>query len=147
MTIRSKLIIAGTILAASIAYLALAGVRSGWVYFLEVDRYLADASFQSQRVRLHGKVCDDDSVSVSSATLLAKFNLSGKSQKLAVAYHGAIPDMFQAGREVVVEGKLDPATHTFNADVLMTKCASKYESSSPHAGNRGGAKESAERAS
>ena len=34
--------------------------------------------------------------------------------------------MFKAGSEVVVEGQAD-AAGTFQADLMMTKCASKYE--------------------
>jgi cytochrome c-type biogenesis protein CcmE len=142
MTIRAKLIVAGIVLTAAVGYLAIAGMKSGWVYSLEVDHFLADPQFQSQRVRLHGKVADDG-FDASSASLSANFNLLGKSRRLAVAYHGTVPDLFQCGRDVVVEGRLDPATQTFHADVLMTKCASKYESSSPHADSRGGNKERA----
>ena len=134
-TIQKKLLVAGVALVAAVGYLAYAGMKSGWVYFLEVDHFLADAKFQTQRVRLHGKVAEDDSF--SSEKLDARFHLLGKSSQVAVAYHGVIPDMFQAGREVVVEGQLDP-TGTFKADVLMTKCASKYEPNSPHATDQGG---------
>ena len=136
MTIKTKLLIAGTLLIGAVSFLAFAGMKSGWVYFLEVDKYLADQSYKPQRVRLHGKV-DTNDFSASAGSLSAKFNLLGKSDKLAIAYHGQIPDMFQAGREVVVEGKLDQAG-VFQADVLMTKCASKYESQSPHKTDAGG---------
>jgi cytochrome c-type biogenesis protein CcmE len=134
--IQKKLLVAGVALAAAVGYLAYAGMKSGWVYFLEVDHYLADSSYQHQRVRLHGKVSEQN---FTSANLDAKFCLLGQSKQLNVAYHGVIPDMFQAGREVVVEGTLGP-DGTFKADVLMTKCASKYEPSSPHATAEGGAK-------
>ena len=59
--------------------------------------------------------------------LLAKFNLAGESTTLPVVYHGGIPDLFKADSEVIVEGRMD-ATGLFQADVLMTKCASKYQS-------------------
>jgi cytochrome c-type biogenesis protein CcmE len=131
MKIRVKLIIAGIILCGAVAYLAAAGMRSGWVYYLEVDRFLADSQYRTQRVRLHGKV-DAAEFSASPGSLTARFNLLGNERKLAVVYHGVIPDQFQAGREVVVEGRLNDAG-TFQADVLLTKCSSKYESKSPHA--------------
>ena len=126
--IQKKLAVAGVVLAVAVSYLAYAGMKSGWVYFLEVDSFLADKQYATQRVRLHGKVAEE---SFASANLDANFNLLGKSSRLNVAYHGVIPEMFQAGREVVVEGQLD-ASGTFKADVLMTKCASKYEPNSPH---------------
>jgi cytochrome c-type biogenesis protein CcmE len=126
--IQKKLLVAGIALVAAVGYLAYAGMKSGWVYFLEVDHFLADSQYQQQRVRLHGKVAEDG---FSAENLDAKFNLLGKSRAVAVIYHGVIPDMFQAGRDVVIEGQMD-AAGTFKADVLMTKCASKYEPQSPH---------------
>jgi len=37
---RIKLIVAGTVIAAAVTFLAIAGVREGWVYFLPVDQYV-----------------------------------------------------------------------------------------------------------
>jgi cytochrome c-type biogenesis protein CcmE len=139
MTVRNKLILAGVVLVGALSFLGFAGAKSGgWVYYLEVDHFVSDAAqYQDQRVRLHGKVATDD-FATSAATLSASFKLLGKSHAVAIAYRGAIPDMFERGRDVVVEGRFDRSTSTFNADVLMTKCASKYESNSPHKSNSGG---------
>ena len=133
-TIQKKLLVAGIALVGAVSYLAVAGMKSGWVYFMEVDQYLSDAQYRTQRVRLHGKVSND---SFNVASIDASFVMLGKSRSIPVAYHGVIPDMFQRGREVVVEGKVDPSG-TFKADVLMTKCASKYEPNSPHKSDAGG---------
>jgi cytochrome c-type biogenesis protein CcmE len=126
--IHKKLFIASIVLVAAVSYLAYAGMKSGWVYFIGVDQFRTETQYQTQRVRLHGKVAESG---FTSEKLDARFTLLGKSSQLDVAYHGVIPDLFQPGRDVVIEGKLDPAG-TFQADVLMTKCASKYEPSSPH---------------
>jgi cytochrome c-type biogenesis protein CcmE len=137
-----KLIAAGLIVIGAVSFLALAGSKSGgWVYFLEVDKYLADSQYHAQRVRLHGKVSTDD-FRASPGTLTADFRLIGHEQSAAflnVSYHGQVPDMFQPGRDVVVEGTRDSSS-VFKADVLMTKCASKYEPNSPHARPEGGTK-------
>jgi cytochrome c-type biogenesis protein CcmE len=135
-SIRAKLLVAGLVLAGSIGYLAYAGARSGWVYYVEVDKAASDAQYRDQRIRLHGKVADDH-FSAAPARLLANFKLLGKSQSLTVEYHGAIPDQFAVGRDVVVEGRFN-AAGVFQADLLLTKCASKYESKSPHATAEGG---------
>jgi cytochrome c-type biogenesis protein CcmE len=128
---RTKLLVAGLVLVGSITFLAFAGAKSGgWVYFLEVDKYLSDPQFANQRVRLHGKVATSD-FSASAGSMSAEFKILGHTQALPVSYRGAIPDQFAAGREVVVEGKRDSAG-VFQADVLMTKCASKYEPGTPH---------------
>src|SRR5215213_1634383 len=128
---RSKMIVAAAVLIGAMAYLALAGMKSGWVYFVDVDQFTSDNTFAAQRVRLHGKVSAED-FSASSGTLTARFVLLGKTQKIPVVYRGPIPDMFKVGGDVVVEGRRDQAG-AFQADVLMTKCASKYEADSPHA--------------
>jgi len=130
--IRTKLIVAGIVLLAAVSYLASAGIKSGWVYFMEVDQFLSDPSHQESRVRLHGTVGVEQFAS-SSAGQMARFELLGKSnKKLVVNYRGSVPDQFAVGRNVVVEGSLGK-DGTFQADILMTKCASKYEPGSPHA--------------
>lgn len=130
-SIRLKLIVAGVILTGAFSYLAFAGMQKGWVYFVSVEQFVADPQFHNQRVRLHGKVATDG-FDASKSLLTAKFNLTGTTgQMIPVEYRGVIPDMFEAGRDVVVEGRRD-AGGMFRADVLMTKCASKYEADSPH---------------
>ena len=132
-SVRIKLTVAAVILASAITYLAAAGIKSGWVYYVDVDKYCSDSSLVNQRVRLHGKVSPDH-FQASPGTLTANFTLLGKSQTLTVDYHGSIPDMFQPDREVVIEGRKNPTTGHFQADVLLTKCASKYEAKgAPHA--------------
>jgi cytochrome c-type biogenesis protein CcmE len=132
--VRLKLIVAGVAIATAVTFLAVAGIRDGWVYYLPVDEFVAGDAYHNDRVRLHGTVGADD-LDVSSALLLAQFDLLGEQQRLRVRYEGVIPDMFQADREVVVEGRLDE-TGLFRADTLLTKCASKYEAGAgqaPHA--------------
>jgi cytochrome c-type biogenesis protein CcmE len=43
-----------------------------------------------------------------------------------VVYHGSVPDLFKAGREVVVEGTLVHGTFVAVPGTLVTKCPSKY---------------------
>ncbi len=123
---RIKLTIAGLLLAAAVSYLAFAGLRDGWVYHVDVDQFVQNSEMHAQRVRLVGKVSSDHLES-SPAKLFAKFDLQGTTKVVPVQYRGAIPELFKAGAEVVVEGKSDVAG-VFQADVLMTKCASKYQS-------------------
>jgi cytochrome c-type biogenesis protein CcmE len=123
--IRTKLVIAGVILAAALGYLAFAGVKKGWVYYLQVDAFLADKQFQDQRVRLCGTVAEDG-FQMNAGLLTAKFSLAGEKGRLPVVYKGSMPDMFKPGAQVVAEGQMNQAG-TFECDMLMTKCASKYE--------------------
>ncbi|MHC5022498.1 MAG: cytochrome c maturation protein CcmE [Planctomycetota bacterium] len=124
-TMKLKLLVGGMALAAAVVVLAVAGVREGWVYYLSVDQFVDGEQYRTQRVRLHGVVAATDFQS-SPGQLRASFSLDGESAAVPVVYRGVIPDSFQPDREVVVEGRLDEVG-VFQADTLMTKCASKYE--------------------
>ncbi len=120
-----KFTVAGIALAAAVGLLAWSGIREGWVYYMQVDKFVEDESYHSQRVRLHGMV-DSENLQVDRGLLTANFNLQGEQHQVRVNFNGVIPDLFKADQDVVVEGKLDDA-EIFQADTLMTKCASKYE--------------------
>ncbi|MCP3902439.1 MAG: cytochrome c maturation protein CcmE [Planctomycetes bacterium] len=129
---RTKLIVAGLAITVAVSILAVAGVREGWVYYLPVDQFVSGASYHDQRVRLHGMVSAEN-LDVSTGLLVARFDLLGETERIRIEYSGVVPDMFEAEREVVIEGTLDEAG-VFQADTLLTKCASKYESDgeAPH---------------
>jgi cytochrome c-type biogenesis protein CcmE len=48
------------------------------------------------------------------------------SARVPVSYAGSVPDLFRAGREVVVEGRLRDGTFVAKPGTLSTKCPSKY---------------------
>lgn len=121
-----KMIVGGLTILTAVSALAVLGVRDGWAYFLPVDEFVASPERQAQRVRLHG-IVQSEGLETSSASIGVSFMLGGEQSSLPVYFTGVIPDMFQAEREVVVEGKLDDQG-VFQADVLLTKCASKYTS-------------------
>lgn len=121
---RVKLLVAGVVFVSAISYLAFAGAKKGWVYTVAVDSYLTNPELRTQRVRLCGKAAAEN-LTINSVGLSAAFDLCGQTQRLPVVYHGVVPDLFKPGCEVVVEGK--EAQGVFQADVMMTKCASKYE--------------------
>ncbi|MBI1335943.1 MAG: cytochrome c maturation protein CcmE [Phycisphaera sp.] len=122
---RAKLIVAALVLIGAVAYLAVAGAKKGWVYYLDVDQYLQQKSYQTQRVRLCGRVAVDD-LHVERQAFRASFVLLGPTQRIGVDYKGVVPDLFTSDADVVLEGKLGNDGR-FKADVLMTKCASKYQ--------------------
>jgi cytochrome c-type biogenesis protein CcmE len=138
---RIKLAIGSCVLLGAIAYLAYAGARQAHVYHLTVDQFLSDGQYRTQRVRLCGTVDNRNFVS-SPASLTANFVLKGTAVQVPVEYHGVIPGLFQAGRDVVVEGQLN-VRGVFAADVLMTKCASKYESAHGQADKKAAATDAA----
>jgi cytochrome c-type biogenesis protein CcmE len=48
------------------------------------------------------------------------------SHPLPVTYTGTVPDPFRDGREVIVTGKLENGTFVGERDSLVTKCPSKF---------------------
>lgn len=77
-----------------------------------------------QWVRVGGKV--DQNIQWDGAKLKMEFTItddkSGKS--LPVVYQGVVPDAFQPGADVVLEGRYTGGV--FQAKNLMAKCPSKY---------------------
>jgi cytochrome c-type biogenesis protein CcmE len=46
--------------------------------------------------------------------------------RVAVLYRGSIPDLFRAGRHVMLRGSLEHGTFVAKRDSLVTKCPSRY---------------------
>jgi cytochrome c-type biogenesis protein CcmE len=78
-----------------------------------------------QQVKLGGRV-EEGSVQWDKGTNLVNFSVTDGSQNLMVAYSGVVPDTFQPGADVILEGKM-VAEGQFQATTMMAKCASKYE--------------------
>jgi len=123
----AKFLVAGALVLPALAYLGYAAAKDGGLvqYHLKVDAYVADAKFHSQRVRLAGHVAEQGLV-IGAGRLNATFTLKGENSSVPVSYRGVVPDLFKAGCEVLVEGKMSK-DGVFQAELVMTKCASKYE--------------------
>jgi len=78
-----------------------------------------------KRFRIGG-VVQEGSISRDSQDQLAlTFAIEQGDESLPVNYHKIVPDMFKEETEVIIEGYY--VDGTFQADNLMTKCASRYE--------------------
>ena len=124
--IRKKLLIAGAVLAVAVTYLAYRGVAAGQSYYMSVDKFLTDDTYRSSRVRLSGVVAREG-LTVDSDKTTVDFVLRGETRTIRVHYQGLPPSTFQADRPVVVAGHLGSG-EVFEAEQLLTKCASKYSS-------------------
>ncbi|MFH1288019.1 MAG: cytochrome c maturation protein CcmE [bacterium] len=125
---QKKLIIGSLVIVAAVGYLIYAGMRDTMVYFLTVSEVLEKGqSLSDKGIRAGGKV-SPDSVSWDQDTLNLKFEMEDEKtqEKLAVEYHGTIPDTFKDGATVIVEGRMSE-DKIFYAKTLMAKCPSKYE--------------------
>jgi cytochrome c-type biogenesis protein CcmE len=43
-----------------------------------------------------------------------------------VVYRGSVPDLFRAGRDIVVDGRLQNGVFVAVPGTMITKCPSKY---------------------
>ncbi len=124
--VRKKMLIAGAVLAVAVAYLAYQGIAKGGAYYMAVDEFLADDSYHDSPVRLSGVVAREGLV-IDSEKTTVDFVLRGETRTIRVHHEGIPPSTFQANRPVVVAGRLG-ADGVFQAEKLLTKCASKYSS-------------------
>ena len=109
-----------------LGFLVWSALSEGSVYHLNVSEALALPSGELKAARLFG-VAHSDIVKMKDG-LGADFSLKDlehPEQSIPVSYRGALPDTFEAGAEVIVEGKM--RGDRFAAKTLMTKCPSKYE--------------------
>jgi cytochrome c-type biogenesis protein CcmE len=86
------------------------------------------------RVSLAGIVVQPHGDARSTAGL--RFGLrdfTGKTT-VPVVYHGSVPDLFRAGRRIVVDGTLAHGVFVGKPDTLVTKCPSKYQADTTKSG-------------
>jgi len=117
------------LLLGGLGWLIFSGVSENSVYFVNVSEALKLPDGGLKNARLFG-IVDADDLHGGPGTMGVKFRLVDKddpSQSIMVTYAGAVPDTFQVGVEVIVEGGLQSGSQAFTARTLMTKCPSKYE--------------------
>lgn len=81
-----------------------------------------------QSYELTGKVVDG-SIVRKGATMDFRVKDRNGTGSVPVRYTGAVPDPFRDGREVIITVKKDGTTFVGEKDSLVTKCPSKYETS------------------
>lgn len=89
----------------------------------ELENY--QGKLDGKRFRLGGNVQEGSIVRDKTNPLLVEFIIEQDEATLPVNYRKITPDMFKDGVEVIVEGEF--VNGIFQADNLMTKCASRYE--------------------
>ena len=93
------------------------------VKFLSVQQLFAEE--QAERIRLGGLVADESINLDENNYMSCNFDLQEGEAILRVHFVGVRPDLFKNGAEVIVEGIY--MNGVFEADILQTKCASRYE--------------------
>ncbi len=122
--------IALVLFIAGFGTLLLSGLKQNSIYFLNVSEALAMPVEDIQQIRLFGTVAEEgliaDPQSMGVHFLLQ--DSDDPAKRIAVQYRGVVPDLFEPGVEVILEGGYQVQAGYFHAKTLMTKCPSKYES-------------------
>lgn len=58
-------------------------------------------------------------------------------ESIPVAYRGAVPDPFRAGREIILTGAVEEGVFVGERDTLVTKCPSKFSAEPSHSSDGG----------
>ena len=107
-------------------YVFIDSAVEGGAYFLEVDEAVAANLPSSRPVRVKGTVVAG-TYKTKEGTSSHEFSIEGGGESaMKIVYDGPIPDVFDEGREVIVEGKLRN-DGTLVATEVTAKCPSKYE--------------------
>jgi cytochrome c-type biogenesis protein CcmE len=124
---KRRFIVGAALIAAAVSYLVYAGIRTSSMYYFELEEFLAQRDARvGETMRVKGWV-RADSIRWDPRTNDLSFDLARHdgTDPVPVSYQGILPDMFGAGREVVVEARW--ADGTLAARQILTSCPSKYE--------------------
>lgn len=127
-----KFLLGGTLVVGMIGYLMVTGMRDSMVYYHTPSELMAkvaaDPTYSEVPVKVGGRVVPG-TVTFDRRTLDLRFTVvdieTGKGQ-FPVVHQGPLPDTFEEGVDVVVEGHMTEAG-VFEATTLLTKCGSRYE--------------------
>lgn len=127
-----RFVMAAVALLGVVGYLMVTGMKDSMVYYYTPDELLAkttsDPSVHEIGVKVGARVVPG-TIRYDARTLDLRFEVvdiqSGKA-RIPVHYQGPVPDTFEDGRDVVVEGRFTQAG-LFEATTVLTKCGSRYE--------------------
>ena len=122
---RLQLVVVALVLLSAVGYLVYSGLQTNVYYQTVGELRGGGAAVAGRPVRVSGLV-DEGSIVRQEGGSILRFSMSDDSGSIPVVYKGAVPDIFQPGIEVVVEGKYAPGGE-FTADTLLAKCPSKFD--------------------
>lgn len=123
---KAKFVIGGVLILGIVAYMAYAGIRDTRMYYMTPSEVIEmQEEAYTEQIRLGGIVADG-SIQWDAKKLLLTFQVVDDKSAIPVFYQGVVPDTFENGVEIVVEGTYSPEGR-FEATTLLPKCPSKYE--------------------
>lgn len=127
-SLKLKYWICGAVAAVAIGLLAWSAASQATATYLTIPE-LSVQGPTKRIVRVNGYVVED-SIRWDARQLDLTFEIqeseSGAGARLPASYHGARPDMFRDGAQVVLEGRLS-SDGVFVAKTMLLQCPSKYQ--------------------
>jgi cytochrome c-type biogenesis protein CcmE len=127
--LRISFLIAGIAILGAIIYLVVSNTQANAVYYMTVSELKSCKTCLTQDVRVAG-VVQAGSIVRNDERQTISFVITEGSQKLPVTYTGVVPDIFAPGITVVVEGNYT-GSGPFQAQTLLAKCPSKFQTATP----------------
>ena len=123
-----KYTVAFAVIVAALGFFIITALNDGNTYYYrKVGELLDNPGLFGKKVRISGNVTSDN-FSVQKFERFANFEISDDTDAtLSVIYYGVIPDAFEVGAAVLVEGSYDAESKIFVAKKVVAKCPSKYE--------------------
>lgn len=128
-----KFAVACAVVVGVVTYLMVTGLTSYSVYYLKVADIVNNPQmYETKGARISGNVVEGSVFKDKLDAKLLRFHLADEDgSEMVVEYKGVIPDAFEEGVTVIVEGKYSQAETKFHAKTLLAKCPSKYEGADP----------------
>lgn len=127
-TAKIKLLVGGVLILGGLGTLGYMAADANASFALDVKQYLESPEKYSHRgLRLAGRATADSWVQDGNVHTFRVEDLTDSSRVVPVRYVGTVPDTFEEGANVIVEGKMDEGG-TLQATLVMAQCPSKYES-------------------
>jgi cytochrome c-type biogenesis protein CcmE len=117
MSTKRKLIVGSVVIILALGFVAYQGVRSSMVYYLTTSEFARRPELRYNRIRMAGTVVPG---SVQKSEGLAQFEISDGITPYHVRFAGPLPDLFAEGRQVLVEGRVDPQGVLQASQVIST---------------------------
>ncbi len=123
-TRRAAMVLACLALVAGASALVLNAFRSNLVFFFTPTQVARSEAPQGRSFRVGGLV-EAGSLVRTPGGLALHFVVTDGAHRVPMAYQGLLPDLFQEGKGVVAQGKLEPGG-LFRADTVLAKHDENY---------------------
>ena len=122
-------VLAGIAILGAVIYLVYGNTQANAAYYMTVSELKQCATCSVQAVRVAG-VVQSGSIVRDDQKQTIKFTIIDGKQTMPVTYSGVVPDIFRPGIQVVVQGHYS-SQEPFQAQTLLAKCPSKFQSATP----------------